>query len=427
MDGLKTRLEKMLTGHGEDKIYERLSRDRIVDPGPEARVFKEGEAYFSITLPRMFLADVRRLWQGFAPLALAVVGFQHDGKDLSVPIFAGKKVLSSIDQFIDGQLVDLRNTTLLGPVPYTGGGLDLFLGLFRTPTKDVASDMFNVLKDIAGSLDVPGLSGYLSAAKVISEALSKVLGLSALFKLRLGVRDEFHYPVKEEWLAYVNCSKDAMKKLGGGLWIRDGDLVAGHTSESAKAITEYDHCLARIEYLAERHDYTTLPFHQRWNQVQAFVWEGQPEKAKWAFVELAQLVAQSPDLTRRHRMSLVSVYRANFETELEVYHENIGRLTTRGGTEITHLQVARGGSVKSIIDRDVFTSEKAGFDRDVSDQLRWIGENVTALQQLKGETGPKVKLTDDILSAQISLPKQNNVDPQVLADAMLVGTFNRWK
>src|SRR5262249_3218194 len=152
-----------------------------------------------------------------------------------------------------------------------------------------------------------------------------LLGLSGT-NLRIGTRDEFtgdsngSNQFREGYLAYVNC---AQEELGTPLWIKDGELCAGATREKAEAITSYDHCLVKLEWHSERNDYTTLPFHASWNKARDFIWGDQPEKARASFLDLAQQLAGSPDLTATHKTALLAVYRANFAAEVESHRATL--------------------------------------------------------------------------------------------------------
>src|SRR5215472_10537147 len=115
------------------KTYRRIADDHVLDPGYSAKAFEPDQTYFTISLPKMFLADARRLWQGLAPLTVAVTEFQYGGQRQSAPMVVGKDLLSSVQQYLNGENVDYRNTRIFGPCPYSGGPVALFMGLFQTP------------------------------------------------------------------------------------------------------------------------------------------------------------------------------------------------------------------------------------------------------------------------------------------------------
>jgi hypothetical protein len=433
MGGLASVLETVWHTPAVQKIYCRVPDDQVLDAGYTSRTFERDQAYFTISLSRMFLADARRLWQGIAPLTIAAAEFQYAGQRETVPFVVGKDLLASVQAYLKDQNVDYRNTKILGPCPYTGGDVSLFIGLFQTPASSPSTEFFGLLGNIAGAFQLTSLSGYLPVAKVVTAGLGRLLGLSGT-NLRVGARDEFNgepdggKPFREGFLAYVNCSAD---ELGAPLWIRDGELLYGATRDSARPVTRYDHCLVKIEWHGQRNDYTSLQFHASWNKARELIWEGQGEKARSVFLDLVRQVAGSPDLTAPHRTAMLSVYRANFEAELESYRTTTGAFgfspSTRGGEErtvgsfpSTRSGGERASSGRSALQADALTSREAGFGKEVQTALRDLAKGLPQIAQARaGATA----LTDGVLAEQMKVVGVSGADPQQLADAMVVGAL----
>ena len=419
MSAVAALLETLWHSSTVPKTYCRIADDHVLDAGYAARAFEADQCYFTFSLSEMFLADARKLWQGFAPLAVAVTEFQYAGQRQSAPMVIGKDMLASIQQYLNGENVEYRNTKILGPCPYTGGSVSLFMGLFQTAANSPTTEIFGVLADIAGAFELTGLSGYLPVAKVVTTGLGRLLGLNGTH-LRIGARDEFTAgagdpsPFREGFLAYVNCSPD---ELALPLWTRDGALLAGRARDSAQPVTRYDHCVVRIELRSERNDYTSLPFHALWNKTRDLVWQKQEEKARGTFLELAQQVAGSPDLTGRHRLGLLKVYRANLESELETF-----RITTEGVAGPSATRGAGHGSIspKAALQREALNSQTAGFGKDIETALLGIAQDLPKLHQIRGKNA---LLTDEVLSQQMGAIAHSAADPQTLADALVVSAF----
>jgi hypothetical protein len=330
----------------------------------------------------------------------------------------GKDLLASIEPYLKGENVEYRNTRIFGPCPYSGGTVALFVGLFQTAAKSPATEFFGVLGDVAGAFDLTGLSGYLPVAKVLTAGFGRLLGLSGTH-LRVGARDEFTAgadapsQLREGFLAYVNCSQ---KELGSALWMRDGSLLSGATRDSARAVTEYDHCVVRLEWRAERNDYTSLPFHNLWNRTRDLIWQGQAEKARGSFRELVQQVAGSPDLTARHRLGLLKAYKTNFEAELESYRATtvdiLPTARTRGAGDRT--------SPKATLQTDALASRQAGFHKDVETALLDLADAFPDLARMRG--GDRI-LTNTVLSEQMRAIGSSAADPQQFADALVLAAF----
>jgi hypothetical protein len=417
MDGLATALETIWHSPTTQKIYRRLPDDYVLDSGYTSRTFERDQAYFTISLPKMFLADARRLWQGLAPVTIAAAEFQYAGQRQSVPFVVGKDLLASVQAYLKDQNVEYRNTKILGPCPYTGGAVSLFVGLFQTAADSPSTEFFSLLGDIAGAFQLTGWSGYLPVAKVVTAGLGRLLGLSGT-NLRIGARDEFNgesdanNSFREGFLAYVNCSEN---ELGAPLWTKDSELLLGESRDSARPLTRYDHCLVRVEWRDQRNDYTSLPFHLSWNKARDLIWEDQGEKARSTFLELVRQVAGSPDLTARHRAALMSVYRANFEAEIESYR------SMTAGLPITPQRAAGAGvgGSREALKTEALTLRQARLDKEAEAMIQ-IADGLPRISQARANAP---MLTDAVLTEQMNLVGAPAADPEKLADAMVVAAF----
>ena len=417
MSGFATALETIWRSPATQKIYRRLPDDHVLDADYASHTFESDQAYFTISLTKMFLADARKLWQGLAPVTIAAAEFQYAGQRQSVPFVVGKDLLASVQAYLKEQNVEYRNTKILGPCPYTGGSVSLFVGLFQTAAESPSTEFFSLLGDIAGAFQLTGLSGYLPVAKVVTTGLGRLLGLNGT-NLRIGARDEFNgesdeaNSFREGFLAYVNCSE---KELGGPLWTKDGELLSGETRDSARPLTRFDHCLVRVEWRDQRNDYTSLPFHASWNKTRDLIWEDQGEKARSTFLDLVRQVAGSPDLTARHRAALMSVYRANFEAELESYRSMTAGLPT------TKERAAKGGAGGSgaALKADALVLRQAGRGKEAQAMIQ-IANGLPQISQARANVP---LLTDAVLCEQMDAVGAPVADPQQLADAMVVAAF----
>jgi hypothetical protein len=421
MSAIAAGLEKLWRAPAAQKTYCRIADDHVLDPGYTGRVFERDQAYFTISLAEMFLANARQLWQGLAPLTVAVADFQYAGERESAPFVVGKDLLANVQNYLNGENVEYRNTRIFGPAPYAGGPVGLFVGLFQTAANSPTTEFFGILSDIADAFKLAGLSGYLPVAKVVTSGLARLLGLDGTH-LRIGARDEFTSGAdqpnqfREGYLAYVNCPPDG---LGEPVWAKDGLLLSGRTADSARALTRHDHCLVRVLWNAERDDYTSLPFHKLWEKTRNLIWEAQEEKARGSFLELAQQVAGSPDLTTRHRVGLLSVYRANFESELDLHRATTGVVERTPNTR----GAGRGAaSAKAALQGDALASRRAGFGNEVETALLGLANGWPRLKQIRGD---QPILTDDVVNEQMRAIGASPVDPRHLADALVVAAFQK--
>jgi len=312
--------ERLKSSATKPKTYLEIPPANVLDDyGKEE--FVVDESYFRISLSEMFLRDRREYWNEYLPFAVLVGEFSFDDEWRSVPIFVGKDLLKSIEKFIEGHYVEYKNATVLGPLPYKGGGISLFLGLCRLRSSDLAEGMLGIIGDVAHSFDVVGLSRYLDIAAPLGRGIEKIMGMKDV-ELRFGMRRVFDDSggtrLRPGQFAYINCLDGEV--LAANLWVKDGSLYYGAGGPEER-FRESDYCLLRIENLPTR-DFSTLPFAKVWKEIKNQVWGNEPLKAEATFLRLSQDMANSPDLTQRHRFDLMRIFKANFEREVELHRES---------------------------------------------------------------------------------------------------------
>ena len=96
-------------------------------------------------------------------------------------------------------------------------------------------------------------------------------------------------------------------------------LKVGSAAESLRSLNDYDYCLMQIQSYDARQDYTSLPFHKKWNEVRAEVSKGDNALAHTLFVQCCQEIANSPDLTPPQAEALIQAYQANYAKVVELY------------------------------------------------------------------------------------------------------------
>ncbi len=413
------------------KLYFRVPGERVLEEGFSSREIQPGKSYFQIRLSEMFLRNKAEYGSGFVPLVVSVNDFIYDDKRREIPFFVGNQLLKSIDTYIKGEHVELRNTRIVGPAPYAGDDVSLFVGLFRVQVDNLAKKLFGFLDNIIGAFGLANLQNYLEIAKQVGDGLGGLMGLSEL-EMRLGVRDVFgdveNSPnrFREGYLVYVNCPENAMN--ADNLWVKDGRLFTGSSKNTIEAFKKHDYCLIRIDELKTRKDYRMLPFHGLWKKAQKNVWEENSAVAEWRFLSLIQKVEISPDLTKDHRQRLMQVYLANFESEKQTWSKIRGDAARRpfANTRGAH----RGkiySSPRAEIQKTASLACKAGIPKTAEKALMEISANWDRIPDLKGRPRD-FELTDEILDRQLNelalLSRIDSPDPSALADAIAFAAFN---
>jgi hypothetical protein len=264
-----------------------------------------------------FIRNGREYFREFSPLAVLLTEFVYAQERRSFPFLVGSQALKDLQDYVAGAHVEFRNTRVVGPVPYVGDDVSIFLALCRTVTNDVSDHLFKLLDTITKTFDTTGLTRLVDIAGPLRSGLDDLLGMKNV-ELRLGHHVTFTegagpYEFRPGYVAHANAAERTFE--AATLWVKDGRLVRGETAQSATPFADADYCLLRIDRVAQRSDYVTLPFHRSWTDAKKSLFAGNADGAHRAFVNLVREVSISPDLTTEHRYRLMQAYTAQFERE----------------------------------------------------------------------------------------------------------------
>lgn len=426
--GLTNIITNIIESPTNIKYYNPISYENILDDNYSSTALQPNSCYFEFRLSQMFLHNRRQYWYEYLPFAIMISKFIYDGETRTIPFIVGSQLLQSIEQYLDGGYVEYLNTRVAGPIPYAGDDVTLFVGLFRTQVSDLSKNLFSFLENIVSAFDITQISRYLAIAGPVSTGLGSLLGMKAM-ELRLGTRSEFSNEetdvrqFRDCYLAYINCPEKAI--VQNELWVKHGRLCIGEDKQSIEPLRQYDFCLIRIKRLEHRSDYTTLPFHRLWKEAKNLIWEGKHTEADTMLLSLSQELATSPDLTQKHRLHLMQLYSANFESEVEMYNA-LRQGRPRLPTSITR-SGRQGLSAPGVFQKIAVSAKDAGFSKEVSKGFSDISSNWSRIPHLKDRSA-ELQLTDEIMNEQLKeledVSKVDNLDPKTLAEAMAVTRLN---
>ena len=412
-----------LKSRAQRKFHARIGDDHVLDEGYRARSIAPNTAYFEIRLAEMFLSYRSEYGRSFVPLAVMASEFAYGGTSRSFPFFVGSDLLRDLDAYVKGQDVSFRNTRVVGPVPYTGGDVAVFVGLYRAQVDDFARKLLEVLGQMVAVFDVSKLSSYIDVAGNLADGLYSLLNFKQL-EYRTGDRDVFQdHGTKlfgAGYFAYVNCEETAIK--ADELWVQDGTLKVGSTQGSLRSLNDYDYCLVEVQGPDVRNDYTSLPFHDKWKQARDRISKGDDALAHTLFIECCQQIADSPDLTPKNAEALIQAYQANYAKDVEFY----GKLRTPPPAQVaTVYRDAAGGTLEpqqSII-RTAQVALAAGVAEKTLQGLVELSQNWNGVPHLDS---PEAALTDAFLNKQLStienFTKKRVPDPKGLANALAIAS-----
>lgn len=305
-----------------------IRENHIVGAQDESGKFAAAEAYFELRICEQFLKDKREYWNEFNPLTLVFNEFIYNGKLQSFPFVVGPALLKGLEQLEGNEQVRYRNTRILGPVPYQGDDVAIFVGLFRVQTRDWARQALTFLESVAKAFDSSKLTSYLTISGPLMDGIESFLGMGSQMQFRLGQRNVFTDPETSKtgnafspgYFVVVRGDVDETDR--DKFWVKDNELCFGEKESNLDRYREHDYVLYQIEKLQKRNDYTTFDFHRQWEEVQKQIWSGNKAKAIEGYQHLVALIRRSPDLISSHMNQLAILYRTRFQEESAAYEQS---------------------------------------------------------------------------------------------------------
>jgi hypothetical protein len=264
----------------------------------------EGDAppgYFQVRLTDMSLTDDRRWLQEIVPATFFLIDFDYDSTTVRQPYFVSNQLLSMMPAGVDLRKlrVHFKDTLVAGPVPYAGGEVGLFVGLFQSAIDDKRAALFSVFETLFGSIELGMLTPYVKLADKLSEQVLLCLG-GADIKCLLAERRVIgqHALPERGYLAFLS-GRDGQIDTAG-LEVRDGVL-----QRAGVPVQDVDYCLIRVEHLAFRNDYSKMPFNEVLARARTAKRAGRAPEAQALLLECAREIDACPDLSTAQKSALI--------------------------------------------------------------------------------------------------------------------------
>jgi hypothetical protein len=284
---------------------------RLADPESPAATPAPEEGYFSVRLAQMRLSDERRWLHDITPAVFVIGEYDYNGTRVRKPCFVSNELLGPIVAGVDARKlrVNFANTLVIGPTPYAGGDVDLFVGLFQTVTEEHMTAMFGLFETVFGKIAGPAAAG-IALAQQLLPAVLKCLGSGSIRCLLADRR-----PIGEQslpascYLAYLRGERGRSVDTAG-LCIEDRQLMRV-VDGAPVPVEDIDYCLIQVQCSPTRSDYRSLQFHKLWQTAMEQTGKKKYAQAQASMLECSGQVLASPDLTESHKIALLNMYQAS--------------------------------------------------------------------------------------------------------------------
>ena len=301
-----TRVKSALVSETAQRCYTAVKPDHV-NPPQKYEEFEPNETYLRVWLNDMYLTHNRVLYSTRIPIVHALCRFLYQGSFEIVPIIAGPGQIKELS--FDLENVLNINHRLIGPVPFTGGEVEIVLALFALEIADYGDQFLEVL----GTLSELTCSGELKTAFKFMQPLKK--GLEGLLNLKkttphLGIHDTFTssgaapQPLIPGYRVIINAPSDDIDL--DKLWVDRGRLLYGTSLDEALPFKGADYLLFYIERLAERDDWSILAsISQAWDEVIIKANKEDDKELSMAINNFMGLVFASQDLIWSDQVRLI--------------------------------------------------------------------------------------------------------------------------
>jgi len=392
-----------------------IPKERIVDFEMDATPFKANEAYFEIRIAEQFLKDKREYWNEYNPLTVVLTEFIYNNKRDNFPFVIGPSLLNGIGQLEGDERVRYKNTRVVGPTPYIGDDITLFLGLFRVKTKDWAKQALGLLETVAKVFDSTKLTSYVNISGPLTDGIESFFDMGDQMQFRLGQRNSFADPRTNPINSfipgyYVIIRADQTAIAPSKFWIKDEQLYYGDKKENIKIYSDNDYLLYKIVKSDTRNDYTTFSFHKLFEEAQNHIWQNNLPKAKETFQSVLLEVRRCSDLIPPQIKQLTVFYSTKFEEERKAYEASINPL----------IQAAEVKSTDNIFANILSGDTDTQFDTKALGFIK-IGDeifNKSFTSRLSIDSPIKIDnklIKSSLLSDLYNKPELLNINPDILS------------
>jgi hypothetical protein len=299
--------------------------EHISPPLADTSSLAGGDGYFQLWVVQMFLKSDRDWFKSWYPVVQSLTRFRFGNlpNPIEVAQIAGPGYLRDVDPAHLDRIVqvDLPLTPL---VPFTGGMVQIEVGLVAMQASDTLKRFLNVMGSFASLLSVPQLSSAVNVAATVSKGVDQLLGIGDK-NMVLGYQRTLESAggggdndLRPAYVALINAASGTYNPEN--LWVRNSRLLYGADLANSAELTGVDFMLLRIETRRCRDDWDAFntisePFTKAMNALTQTDTAGNPNVADAAaFIRAAAVAAMnSPDLTANDRVKVARAIRSRYD------------------------------------------------------------------------------------------------------------------
>jgi hypothetical protein len=278
-------------------------------PAAQSTQLVTEETYLRLRLARMFLKYKRELFKNKYPVVNTLMRFA--GLDGPVEVnFVVKPELAGGGDPTQLDDVAVMDQTLLGPILYRGGDLELMLGLYAAPADDWAQRFIKLAEGVSQLAINATLTMAVTMASTIKASIESAIGGNEL-DLKLGLDKELKENV---WLApgYIVMIAAPDESLDmSSLQVKDGELL----TSAGRVYTDHDYIVLAIEVSNQRSDWQGLGYGRAWKELLKVAADANDvQQVKEAYTTFSGAIFASADLSWADRNAIVALAQQKVKT-----------------------------------------------------------------------------------------------------------------
>jgi hypothetical protein len=247
--------------------YFRVTDDHVVDGSSSSTAAVANVNYFQVTAYSAFIQYKRKLFTEYVPAVSGIIQEQSGAEDREHVRVAGPSELSKIDNSAIGQILVI-NRPLCPRVPFRGGQVSIVAGLVAFQVEDnldklidAVSAITQVVGGVAAGATVKSAGAVAHTVQSLFTAGDKELlaGIDHTFagdEPETGATEDYTVTLREGYWVLIN---EASGRDHSRLWLKEGVLVEGSDSRSAKPVEGVDYMVLRIDLTSYRDDWMDFP------------------------------------------------------------------------------------------------------------------------------------------------------------------------